>query len=115
MLFRSSKIPIRKSGGHIGNEIEITRDLNIPGKEGKYAGKVTVLCQLNPNEILLKEPDLGKNYSIFCFILSFLFCFILPFLFYFILFYFILWFYFRMIMFLLLFLLYFYFQDILIM
>ena len=68
-LISSSKIPIRKSGGHIGKEIEITRDLNIPGKEGKYAGKVTVLCQLNPNEILLKEPDLGTNYSIFYFIL----------------------------------------------
>ena len=64
-LISSSKLPVRKSGGHIGKEIEITRDLSIPGKEGKNAGRVTVLCQLIPQEILLKEPDLGLKYLIF--------------------------------------------------
>ena len=62
ILISTSKIPLRKSGGYIGKEIEITRDLIIPGKEGSNGGKVTISCQLNETEIILKEQNLGTKY-----------------------------------------------------
>ena len=69
ILISTSKIPLRKSGGYIGKEIEITRDLIIPGKEGSNGGKVTISCQLNETEIILKEQNLGTKYlfSYYCF------------------------------------------------
>lgn len=60
-LVSTAKVPVRASGGGIGKEVEISRELVIAGKEGKAAGRVTVACQLNPSEVKLKEKDLGNR------------------------------------------------------
>jgi C2 domain len=63
VMVSTAQVPVRKSGGSIGVPVEITRNLVGVGKEGKgvAAGTVTLLCQLEPSKIVLKEPELGKH------------------------------------------------------
>jgi C2 domain len=61
VMVSTARVPVRKSGGSIGVSVEITRDLVGVGKAGTgaAAGTVTLLCQLEPSKIVLKEPELG--------------------------------------------------------
>ena len=69
VLLASTVISMRKAGGNINKEIEITRILNCSKKGAKNIGKITFLCQLIPSKIVLKQAELGM-YFIHCYIIS---------------------------------------------
>lgn len=64
VLVSSASVPIRVLAGRIGSQVEITRDLMVQG--GKPGGRVTLLCQLDPCKVILKDLDLGKSCMCLC-------------------------------------------------
>ena len=66
VLVGSTNIPMRKTGVNLNKEVEITRNLNNTSKKGKNSsGKITLLCQLIPSNIVLNQAELGITFILF--------------------------------------------------
>ena len=63
VLIGSTNISMRKAGANLNKEIEIISNLNNSSKKGKNnCGKITLLCQLIPSKIVLKQAELGITF-----------------------------------------------------
>lgn len=61
VLLGTAIISMRRAGGNLNSETEISQFLNFRKNGANNKGKVTVLCQLIPSKIVLKQAELGNR------------------------------------------------------
>jgi C2 domain len=63
VLLGTAIISMRKAGGSLNKEIELSQFLNLKKNGANNKGKVTLLCQLIPSKIVLKQAALGIYFA----------------------------------------------------
>ena len=67
VLLGTAIISMRKAGGNLNKEIALSQYLNFKKNSANNIGKVTLLCQLIPSKIVLKQAELGIYFTYFKF------------------------------------------------